>query len=149
MSIFSFQPTKSSTNGCDLGWITWWHASPKSVIIYPSLLSAPICFSWRVSQSSPKTPELPETRHHPPSSPCPQGTAESCVNSGCSNVWLIKCRRTFASNPLLLSLDQKIQPREKQTITGEHAMEKQDHKSDLKCERERVGGAGRTRGKKT
>lgn len=40
----------------------------------------------------------------------PESTAESCVNSGSSNVWLIKSKRTFPSNLLLLTLDQQIQP---------------------------------------
>lgn len=44
----------------------------------------------------------------------PEGTAESCVNSGSSNVWLIKYKKTFPSNLLLLILvttnSQQIQP---------------------------------------
>lgn len=56
----------------------------------------------------------------------------------------IKSRRTFASNPLLLSLDQQIQPGEKQRIPGEYAMEKPGHKEELG---KGVEGRGRGRGR--
>lgn len=74
----------------------------------------------------------------------PEGSAESCVNSGSSNVWLIKYKRTFPSNLLLLTMDQQIQP-EKSRESQEHAVGKRSHNRDLKvCQARRVCGGGTT-----
>lgn len=65
------------------------------------------------------------------------------MKSGRSNVSLITSRRTFASSPRLLSLDQQIQPREKERIPGEHAVEKQGTIVTSKCEGKGMEGMER------
>ena len=121
MGIFSFQPTKYATNWCDMGWIMWWHTSPENKIISPPSSVPLLVFHGELSQPWSQTLENSLGRENIflAARWSPQHTVESCVNSGSFNVWLIKSKGTIPSNPLLLSLDQEIQPERSRESQGE------------------------------